>query len=216
MAVPASGYDIATITNPGSALTDFTLMIDLSRMTTDFKTNWNSSDGGRGRASKNDGTTELACDFIDIDHTAKTGWLRVKWSGTLASTGTQKIRIFPPNTANTLYASADTYGSDNAYDAGWEGYYPVFGDTGTILTDRTSHGEDGSLDPGVTISGDKLVFGADTQGVNLMASKPLDGGTEFTIIIEANATNILSDRGLFYTDLHEGGEPLLFWSCVTY
>ena len=115
MAQPNTSYDIATITNPSGALTDFTLLIDLSRMTNVFKNNWNTSAQGYGRAYKDTGLTELPCDWININHTAKTGWLRVKWTGSLATTGIQKIRIYPPNTGNTQYAVTDPYGRNNTY-----------------------------------------------------------------------------------------------------
>ena len=64
MAIPSSGYGIATISNPDSALTDFTLMIDLSRMSASWWADAEDTDATRGRASKNDGTTELATDWI--------------------------------------------------------------------------------------------------------------------------------------------------------
>ena len=211
MAIPTTTYDIATATNPSSALTDFTFIVDLSTMSAAWWAEVDTSDGTKGRASKSDGTTELACDWIDFDSTAETGFLRVKWSGSLASTGTQVIRIYPPVAANVSVAAADTYGSNNAYDAGWEGYYPVYGDSSTTLSDRTSHGEDGTLTTGVSFSGDKLVFASSNSGVKLMSSKPLDGGSAFTIIVTANATNVDADRGLFYTDRHASGEPLLLW-----
>src|SRR6056297_96504 len=94
-------YATATVTNPSSALTDFTLIIDLSTLPQDWWDAVTSSDGTKGRASKGDGTTELACDWIDFDDTAETGLLRVLWSGTLASTGTQEVRIYPPLSGNT-------------------------------------------------------------------------------------------------------------------
>lgn len=148
MALPTTSYDTATILNPGSALTDFTLLIDLSRMSTAWKTEFNTSEGRKGRAAKDDGT-ELACDFMDCDHSAGTGWLRVKWSGTLASSGTQVIRIYPPNTANSTNLRTATYGQYNAYDDEWLGYWPLMEDA----TDRTAERNDGTTLLGHTIGG---------------------------------------------------------------
>ncbi|PKL40760.1 MAG: hypothetical protein CVV44_03900 [Spirochaetae bacterium HGW-Spirochaetae-1] len=124
MALPATGYDLGTISNPSSALTDFTFIVDLSRMSSSWWADVDSSDGTRGRAAMGDGT-ELACDWIDFDNSGETGLLRVKWSGTLASSGTQQVRIYPPNTRNAAVSDSDTYGSDNAYDSyhGW--YFPT-------------------------------------------------------------------------------------------
>ena len=204
-------HDLATIDNPSSALTDFTLIVDLSNMSASW---WSANDtavGAKGRVFKADGTTELASDWIDFDNGGETGFLRVKWSGTLASSGTQELWIEPPLAANSTYGAADTYGSDNAYDASWEGYYPVFGDSSTTLTDRTVNGEDGTLQTGVTFSGDKLVHAASNEGVHLMDSDPLSGAAAFTIFIEANFTNVDADRPLFYTGAHSGTGPIVFW-----
>jgi hypothetical protein len=147
MALPSTGYDTATVTNPGSALTDFTLMVDLSKASASWWAVVDTADGTKGRAAKSDGT-ELATDWITFDNGAKTGWLRVKWTGTLAASGSQVLRIYPPNTANSSNAANATYGSDNAYDASWEGYWP---DAGT--NDRTSNGNDGSGVGGISVGG---------------------------------------------------------------
>lgn len=136
MALPSTGYGTATITNPGGALTDFTLMIDLSRMHASWWAEVDTADGTKGRASKED-ETELATDWIDFNDSLETGWLRVKYSGTLAASGVQDIRIYPPVAANSSNAPGATYGSDNAYDANWEGYWPDGGGD-----DRTSNGLD--------------------------------------------------------------------------
>ncbi len=125
---PATGYGTATITNPSGALTDFSLMIDLSTMHADWWTEQNDADGTKGRAYKNDGTTELAVDWIDFNGAGETGWARVKWSGTLASSGTQIVRIYPPHSDNAVVAAGDAFGAYNAYDANWLGYWPLHED----------------------------------------------------------------------------------------
>ena len=183
MAIPASGYDSATISNPSSAETDFTLLIDLSTMSADFKSNWNTDTGGYGKAAKNDGTTELATDWINIDSTAKTGWVRVKWSGTLASSGTQIIRIFPPNTANDLYSASDTYGSDNAYDSSWEAYLPLQSD----FLDRTSNGNDGTGAGGISAGDSTGHFGNATE---------FDGSADTISLPNNSSTQITGDMTL--------------------
>ena len=163
---PSTGYDSATITNPASALTDFTVMVDLSRFTASWWAANDTADGTKGRAYKDDGTTELAVDWIDFNSGAETGWARVKWSGTLAASGTQIVRIYPPVAANSSVAASATYGSDNAYDANWWGYYPNGG-----ITDRTSNGRD--LTGSNITSGDSVgQVGAATEynGTNSSAS----------------------------------------------
>ncbi len=141
MALPASDYDTATLTNPDSSLTDFSLIVDLSRMSAAWWSAVDTSDGTKGRAAKDSGPTELACDWINFDDSAQTGLLRVKWSGTLSDTGTQILRIYPPQTANASVAANATYGSDNAYDANWIGYWPAHEAAGDLI-DRTSNGLD--------------------------------------------------------------------------
>jgi hypothetical protein len=124
MALPSTGYGLATVTNPGSALTDFTVIVDLSRMHASWWAEVDTSDGTKGRAAIDSTEAELPCDWIDFDDTAETGFLRVKWSGTLSASGTQKLRVYPPVAANASVAANATYGSDNAYDLYWQGYWP--------------------------------------------------------------------------------------------
>src|SRR6056297_1287987 len=131
-------HALATVTNPTSALTDFTLIVDLSTMPASWWSAVSTSDGTRGRVYKGDGTTRLACDWIDFDDTAETGLLRVLWSGTLASSGTQQLWIEPPVSGNATVAADNTYGSDNAYKSSIEAYYPLQSDG----NDRTSNGHD--------------------------------------------------------------------------
>jgi len=162
--IPSSGYASQTVTNPSGALTDFTLIIDLANVCADqanFSTDWNTDTGGYGKATKGDGTTELATDWIDLDNSAETGWVRVKWSGTLASSGSQTVRLFPPNTGNDLYAANNAYGSDNAYDSNWLAYWPDGGGT-----DRTSNGFDGTEVGSITAgdSAGKIGAGTDFPG----------------------------------------------------
>lgn len=151
-------HALATVTNPSSALTDFTLIVDLSDMPANWWSAVDTSDGTRGRVYKGDGSTRLACDWIDFDNTAETGLLRVLWSGTLASTGTQELWIEPPVSGNATVAASDTYGSDNAYDASWDGYWPGGGGT-----DRTSNNNDGTSAGGVTAEDSVGVIGSATS-----------------------------------------------------
>ena len=135
MAKPNTASAYATITNPSSTLTDYTALIDLTDLPALTKADWNSDDGGRGRAYKYGTATELACDFIDSDYSAGTGVLAVKWTGNLENSGTQQVQIFLPNTGSSEYLSSDTYGSDNAYKAAIKGLYPLQADG----NDRTSN-----------------------------------------------------------------------------
>ena len=158
MALPATTYDTATLVNPGSSLTDFTLIVDLSRMSAAWWSAVDTTDGTKGRAAKDSGPTELACDWIDFDSVNETGLLRVKWSGTLASSGTQTLRVYPPQAANASVTASDAYGSDNAYDSDWTAYWPLHD-----LNDRTANGYDLTANGGVTVGGATGKIGAATD-----------------------------------------------------
>ncbi len=157
MAIPATTYDIATISNPTTALTDFTLIVDLSNMSAAWWLAVDTSDGTKGRVSKGDGVTELASDWIEFNNVAKTGKLRVKWTGTLASTGTQELRIYPPVVGNPSYGVSDTYGQYNAYDSDLKGYYPAGGGN-----DRTINQNNMSGNGGISVGGVPGKIGAAT------------------------------------------------------
>lgn len=150
-----SGYDEQSVTNPGSALTDFTLLINIANLSSDWKSNV-QSDGADIRLTKGDGTTELAYDLIDWAYNAgsPTGWIRVKWSGTLAASGTQNVRVWVGYTGGTAtaYDASETYGSDSAYDAFWKAYWASIS-----VADRTSNGNNITNTTGVGTSSDAKV-----------------------------------------------------------
>jgi hypothetical protein len=192
MALPSTTYDTATLVNPGSSLTDFTLIVDLSRMSAAWWAAVDTSDGTKGRAAKDSGPTELACDWIDFDDSAETGLLRVKWSGTLATSGTQTLRIYPPVAANASVSASDTYGSDNAYDSDWAGYWPLHDEF-----DRTANGYDLTANGGVTVGGatGKLGAATDFDGSNdnlkntTAAPVPMDSAYTMMAWVEPDANS---------------------------
>ena len=154
----------------------------------------------RGRAAKDDGT-ELACDWIDYTHGSPvgSGWLRVKWSGTLATTGTQILRVYPPNTANSVQLSNAAFGSNNAYKSTTEGYWPMM----LNADDRTVNGRDFTLTAGVVPGGGSTVNGApstsfDGVGYGQNNDNPLVGAAARTLMIWGKpVTGYLSGDGLF-------------------
>lgn len=79
------------------------------------------SDGGDIRATKSDGTTQLATELVVIDTTAKTGELHIKYTGTLSSTTDTVIRIYY-NGSDTALSTSDTYGRN----AVWSAYVAVW------------------------------------------------------------------------------------------
>lgn len=146
--LPSSGYARATWTNPSSNVSGFTGVIDLSRMPSEWWDAANSSLGSQGRVANNETGAELASDWIDFDPVNETGLVRFYW-GTVQSSTTQKVRIYPPRTGMTAYLPSNPYGSDNAYDEYWEGYWPLVSD----FNDRTANGNDGTGYGGITAGG---------------------------------------------------------------
>ena len=133
--MPAAGYDLVTLTNPDSAMTDMVVYIDLSGLSAFFKLNWNTNANGYGRVFKENGV-ELASDWINLDFGAGTGALRFKYSGTLAAAGVQRVKIYPPNTGNIQYGDTAAYGRNEVY-TDYEAYFPL-----EDLEDRTVNSHD--------------------------------------------------------------------------
>lgn len=173
MALPSgSGYATADVSNPGSALTDFTVLVDLSLLPQSWWDAVDTTDPTKGRAAKGTGT-ELASDWISFDGASQTGYVRVKWTGTLSATGTETIRIYPPQTANASYLPAGTYGQYNAYDSDWAGYWPSGGGQ-----DRTANANDGTTSGGVVVGGVAGPTGAATayDGTDDRVEVPMTAG----------------------------------------
>ncbi len=168
MALPVAGNGIRAEAQvlPTSSLTDFTLLVDLTQIPvarlTHLFNDANTSDGTRGRVSDLS-NIELPFDWIDLTNQANPGFIRIKYTGTLPTTGTVGVIIYSPNTRNVAYSVSDTYGRQKTYKSEILGYYP---DGGT--TDRTSNGRDGTAYGGVsigTLSG-KVGAGSSYDGVN--------------------------------------------------
>ena len=150
-----ASHALATVTNPDAALTDFTLIVDLSTLPQDWWDAVTDSDGTKGRVYKSDGSTRLACAWINFNDTAETGLLRVKWAGSLASSGTQQLWIEPPLSGNAAVVDSDTYGADNAFDANWEGYWPDGGATDYTVNALTLSGTGSPTEGGASGKLDK-------------------------------------------------------------
>ncbi len=78
-----------------------------------------------------------------------------------------------------------------------------------VVVDETAEKNHGTIN-GPTWVGNGLWFDGTDDYVQFM-DKFLDGTAAFSIIVRATAVDIDTDRGLFYTNEHSGGEPLFFW-----
>jgi len=103
----STGYDSQTATLSAS-VDDFTFAIDIANLSSD-------------------------ANIIDGSHSAGTGLIRFQIPG--ASGTSVGVRVYVD--ADGSYAASDTYGSDNAYNSGWEAYWPEGGGS-----DRTSNSND--------------------------------------------------------------------------
>ena len=178
----------ADITEGSSALTAFSLLIDIAEIVADSGSDgWGDavqSDGADIRCTDED-DTELPFDLIDFSKTDAdtiTGLIRVKRSLS-ASDSTEKVRIWAGYTGGIAVAydanDVSGYGSDNAYDGNWEGYWP--GGAGTDRTVNSNDTTDSNLTAGNT-SG-QLSYATSYNGTNSRADTTgtLPTGEPFTI-----------------------------------
>ena len=105
-------------TKVSADLTDYVVYINLADLVKAGADIFDTcrTDGGDIRATKSDGTTQLATELVAIDTTAKTGELYVKFTGTLSSTVDTIIRIYY-NGTDTALATTDTYGRNAVWTA---------------------------------------------------------------------------------------------------
>jgi hypothetical protein len=173
---------------PASTVTGFSFIIDLSDLPASFGSAV-QSDGADIRVT--DGTNELPYDLIDWNYNSgsPTGLLRVKADS--ATTGTT-VRVYADYTLGTAVAydanDISGFGSDNAYDADWEGYWP---DGGGV--DRTSNGRDTTAFGGV-VAGDtagKIGSATSFDGVDdyFTFSQYATSG-DFSILLWAQRTGV--------------------------
>jgi len=142
-----SGYVEINPAEPGGAVTDFTYLVSLNSFPADF---WEAAqaDGDDVRAS-DEANAELAVDRIHWTNggSSGSGLLAVRYTGAVDTDS--RIRIWVGNASATLPAASDTYGSDNAYDSGVEGFWPD-----GLGNDRTNHNNDMSPSGSPTVGGE--------------------------------------------------------------
>lgn len=214
-------YDTpANSSNPGSTLTDFTHIIDVSQLSAAWKAAV-QSDGGDIRITKEDGTTELPYDLIDWAYNAgsPTGHIRCKYTGSLLNTTTQKPLVWCDYTLGTAvaYDANETYGSDNAYNSGWWAYWPLHD-----LDDRTANartliktaaltmgGVSGQVTPATDFDGTNdwcryvATWGADTTDISVLYWQHLataDVGADGVFGSEGASASNDNIRGLAWSD----------------
>lgn len=215
MSLPVGAGKLTTIFNaPDGDVDGFSPIIDAETLfsgITDFTDDIDTGDGSRARLAWNSDDTELAFDWIADDVQTDLGIIRF-YAGTvyaLSSDSARTVDVYAPNTRNAAYATGDTYGQYNAYDSSTKGYYPVYGDTGTTITNRTSETQTGSLGAGVSFVNNRILFDTINDGASVMPSKSLDGLSNFTVSMYVNHDD--TDDQRWFNSSNFGFGPLTFW-----
>lgn len=165
-----AGYCVpSAIAAPGSTVADFTYLVSLDQMPSGF---WTAvqTDGDDIRATKADGTTELAVDIIEFTDSGSSGsgLIAVKYSGN-QTTSPGAIWIWAGDPTASRPATSDTYGQFNAYASHWKGFWPS-----GLGNDRTSFANN------LTAIGSPTV-GGQAGPINGSLSTDLNGSTQYGI-----------------------------------
>lgn len=135
--LPATGYDLSTITNPTADVTNYVGELDTDDLSATWKAATDTTDGAYGRVAIHDPTTPVEIPS-EWERQGSRWIVHFRWTGTLSASGTQQLRVYPPSTANTPYAADATYGSE----AVWADYHAVWhmSDADTQITDASGNG----------------------------------------------------------------------------
>lgn len=191
-----AGYATHSVTTePGSNLTDFTYIVSLNQLPSDFWTNV-QTDGDDIRASSDSaGSNRLPVDIIEFTDSGSSGsgLIAVKFSGTKSSSSDQPIYIWAGNASATLPADSDTYGADNAYAAHWKAFYPNGGGN-----DRTVNANN------LTMTGSPTVGGS-SGPINGSTATDFNGSSQYGRTTSGASGNMpLSLVGMFHSDASSG------------
>lgn len=135
-----AGYVTHSVTTePTSNLTDFTFLVSLNQLPSDFWTNVQTDGDDIRVTSDAAGTTELPVDIILFTDSGPSGagLIAVKYSGTKSSSVDQKLYIWAGNASATRPGDTDTYGRENAYASHVRAFWPS-----GAGTDRTQYDND--------------------------------------------------------------------------
>ena len=180
---PDWDYRVKITTDPTaipSNQTDFPVHVDLAQLGSGHAF-WGNvkSDGGDLRATKSDGTTEVAMELVFIDTTAKTGVVYFTSDGTLDSVTADDFYLYYGNAAVSLPAATATYGSQNVWDSNFNCVHHMSGAAYTDLDDSTSNGND------VSAEGGNPMY--DQSGPGGQRAVDFDGTGDYLTIPHANS-----------------------------
>lgn len=161
-----AGYTEITLTNPASALTDFTYLLNLNMMPSAW---WSAVQGGGDVRVTDASNNLLPLDPISFTDSGSSGSGLHAFKFSPASSGTQKVRIWAGKSGESQPAVGDTYGQYNAYDANTRGFWPLGG--GNDRTSFVNH---------LTMTGSPSVGGA-AGPIDGTTATDLDGSTQFGV-----------------------------------
>jgi hypothetical protein len=171
-----AGYAEATITNPASSLTDFTFIVSLNQMPSDW---WTAVAAAGGDLVVTDGSNNrLPVDVIHFTDSGSSGSGLIALKFSPASSGTQKLRIWIGKSGESQPAAGDTYGQYAAYPSSLKAFYPDGGGN-----DRTSNANN------LTMTGSPTVGGA-SGPINGSKGTTYNGSSQYGSRANASLTGL--------------------------
>ena len=166
--------------------TDFPVYVNLNNLPAAFHSHVNQTDARDIRVTKDDGTTELPREVVFYTAASDTGELHFKYTGTLSSTVDTDVYIYYGNASASDYATTDTYGRDNVWDANYVGVWHLTETSGQHADSSGTGNNSSSLSVATQGSANAKIGGADdfnatTNYINLGTSTSLNLATNGTI-----------------------------------
>lgn len=146
-------YTEATVTNPSSNTTDPFFVIDGALLPNHFWANVQSDLGDVRLATGSD--VPLPCYVHSYDYATKKAVIFGKWLGTLASSGSQKVRVYYGHATADTEPVTSVFGKYNCWSLGLIGFYPDGGGT-----DVTRYGNTLTANGAVSFGGVAGPFGS--------------------------------------------------------
>lgn len=179
MTLPATGgYASYTPALPtGTAKTDWRGVGIIDSSQTDFWAEAENVDARRARFAADAGPTEIPGAPILYDYANQLFIFAYKV--TMPTSSGPTIRVYPPTTLNTTYSASDTYGSDNAFDSGWEAFLPLVEDpedSAPQFLDLTVNGNHGTAN-GTILNSQKTTGGPINIALTLNNSQYIQLGS---------------------------------------
>jgi hypothetical protein len=178
MTLPATGgYATFTPALPSVAQTDWRGIGIITSAATDFWTEAENVNARQARFANDSGPAEIPGAPIYYDYASQVFVFAYKI--TMPTSSGPTIRVYPPTSLNSTYAASDTFGSDNAFDSGWEAFLPLVEDpedSAPQFQDLTANGNHGTAG-GTILNSQKTTGGPIDIAVNLNSNQYIEIGS---------------------------------------